>query len=201
MMMKTESFSYKGYTGSSEFSHEDRCLVGQILYIDDLILYEGDSYDDLKKAFQSSVNEYLEFCKKVGKEPQKAYSGSFNVRIGADLHAKAAQKAIQSGVSLNEYVRLAVQEKANAPTAGELTAEIPANAVKWFFPTGPLTYSGTSTATSSGTAAIFSQETLNFSEQNRPMLLTPGQIDSTSLSATTNVVESAKKKPALRRVA
>jgi len=70
--LKSESFSYKGYAGSSEFSHEDRCLIGQILYIDDLILYEGDNYDDLEKAFHSSVDEYLEFWQEVGKEPQES---------------------------------------------------------------------------------------------------------------------------------
>jgi len=109
MTTKHELFSYKGYFGSAEISHEDHCLVGQLLYIDDLVMYEGESFDDLEQGFQRSVDDYIEFCAEVGKSPEKTYSGSFNVRIGSELHSKAARKASASGVSLNDYVREAVK--------------------------------------------------------------------------------------------
>ena len=109
MSTKIESFSYKSYFGSAEISHEDHCLVGQVLYIDDLVMYEGETFDELEQAFQNSVDEYLEFCQQVGKSPEKTYSGSFNVRIGADLHSKAARKASAFGISLNDFVREAVR--------------------------------------------------------------------------------------------
>ena len=36
---------------------------------------------------------YLEFCAETGKQPEKPFKGSFNVRIGADLHRKATLAA------------------------------------------------------------------------------------------------------------
>lgn len=108
MNAKQEYFSYKDYFGSAEVSHEDHCLIGQLLHIDDLVMYEGTTYDELEQAFQKSVDDYLEFCEQVGKKPEKTYSGSFNVRIGPALHRAAAHAAQRAGVSLNDYVRQAV---------------------------------------------------------------------------------------------
>jgi predicted HicB family RNase H-like nuclease len=110
MSAQQEFFSYKGYFGSAEVSHEDHCVVGQLLYIDDLVIYEGDTYDEIERAFQQSVDDYLQLCSEVGKEPQKTYSGSFNVRIGATLHLKAARAALRAEVSLNDYVRQAIAQ-------------------------------------------------------------------------------------------
>ena len=108
MNSRNEVLHFKGYVGSAEISHEDGCLIGQILYIDDLVMYEGDTYDELKKAFENSVRDYLELCKRVGKTPQKTYSGSFNIRIGAELHSKAARAAADAGVTLNDFCRNAI---------------------------------------------------------------------------------------------
>ncbi len=128
MSSQQECFSYKGYFGSAEVSHEDHCLVGQLLYIDDLVMYEGATYDEIEQAFQQSVDDYLKFCEEVGKEPQKTYSGSFNVRIGAALHNKAARAAVRAGVSLNDYVRQAVAH--SVEEGGSMTL----GASSYFFP-------------------------------------------------------------------
>ena len=41
-------------------------------------------------AFEEAVDDYLELCKEEGKEPEKPFKASFNVRTGTDLHRKAA---------------------------------------------------------------------------------------------------------------
>jgi hypothetical protein len=41
---------------------------------------------------------------KTGKPANKFYSGTFNVRIGQELHRKAAQEAAKRNISLNDYV-------------------------------------------------------------------------------------------------
>jgi len=58
------------------------------------------------------VEDYLELCQLNGKAPEKAYKGSFNVRIKPELHKKAAQMAmaIIEGKSLNQYVEEAIAE-------------------------------------------------------------------------------------------
>jgi predicted HicB family RNase H-like nuclease len=107
-MMNTE-LSHKGYKGSCEVSIEDDCLHGHILDIDDLITYEGSTVRELQSAFASAVDAYLNHCTSIGKEPNKPYSGSFNVRIGPELHKAAVQRARETGKKLNELVRNAIE--------------------------------------------------------------------------------------------
>jgi predicted HicB family RNase H-like nuclease len=105
---------YKGYMGSVRFSAEDEVFHGKIEGIDDLISFEGKSVVEIKKAFQEAVDDYLEFCKEIGKEPEKSYKGSFNVRIPAELHRKAIESASMMGVSLNQLVQKAIESTVNS---------------------------------------------------------------------------------------
>jgi len=104
----SNQLSYKGYFGSVEFSAEDNCLHGKILAIDSLILYSGESVAEIKEAFLESVDDYLADCAKRGVPPEKAYTGSFNIRTGAELHRRAAVVAKRRGQSLNELVKRGV---------------------------------------------------------------------------------------------
>lgn len=102
--MSKANLSHKGYTGSCEVSFEDDCLHGKILFIDDLITYEGETTKQLREAFIASVDRYLEYCERTNTLANKPYSGSFNVRIGPELHRKAAIAAKAQHIKLNEFV-------------------------------------------------------------------------------------------------
>jgi len=102
--------TYKSYIGSVHYSTDDDVFHGKIEGIRDLVTFEGRSVDELKRAFQKAVDDYVEFCRKVGKEPEKPYKGSFNVRISPELHRKAAVKASLSGISLNQFVQKAIEK-------------------------------------------------------------------------------------------
>jgi predicted HicB family RNase H-like nuclease len=106
----SKALRYKGYTGSIEVSVEDGCLFGKIQFINDLVGYEGETVDELRQSFQSAVDGYLDTCKELGEEPEKPFKGSFNVRIGSELHREAAVAASQDGISLNEFVARGVKE-------------------------------------------------------------------------------------------
>jgi len=108
-MKPSNYLSHKGYAGSVEFSAEDAVFHGKIIGIKSLISFEGDSVATLTEDFCNAVDEYLEFCEEAGKEPEKPFKGSFNVRIGADLHRKAAMAASAMNVSLNAYVEDAIR--------------------------------------------------------------------------------------------
>ncbi|MHB0990165.1 MAG: type II toxin-antitoxin system HicB family antitoxin [Burkholderiales bacterium] len=101
--------THKGFTGSIAASIQDNCLYGKILFVDDVITYEGTTVVEIKEAFIKAVDDYLDYCCRNGQQPNKPYSGTFNVRIGADLHRKAAQAARKSDLTLNEYVTKAIQ--------------------------------------------------------------------------------------------
>jgi len=47
-------------------------------------------------------------CERMGKEPQKFYKGSFNVRISPEAHKKAVILASSKGISLNQFVEKAI---------------------------------------------------------------------------------------------
>lgn len=102
---------YKGYFGSVEVSMEDNVLHGKIECINDLVTYEAGGPAELRVAFEEAVDDYLETCEVLGKEPDKAMSGTFNVRIGSELHKQLYLSAKQEDISINEFVKVAITEK------------------------------------------------------------------------------------------
>ena len=115
--MTKDILEYQGYQGSVEFSAEDRILFGKILFIDSLIMYHGESVSELETAFHKAVDEYLAHCEKNSKQPNKPYGGSFNVRVGQELHRSAVQKAYRDGQSLNEFIRKAIEAAVSEQSA------------------------------------------------------------------------------------
>ena len=113
------TMEYKGYVGSVEFSERDGILYGKVLGIRSLISYEGTSVLELVEDFHGSVDYYLSVCAEEGTEPEVAYKGSFNVRIGSDLHKRAAIYALEHQQTLNAFIAEAVDEKLSAEQALE----------------------------------------------------------------------------------
>ncbi len=110
--MARSHFEHKTYYGSIEVSvDDDFCLHGQILFINDLVTYEAQSLKELDQEFKTAVDDYIETCKQLGRKPQKPYKGSFNVRIGWELHKAVAVQAKLHNVSLNEFVKEAISAK------------------------------------------------------------------------------------------
>ncbi|MBQ3425866.1 MAG: type II toxin-antitoxin system HicB family antitoxin [Clostridia bacterium] len=103
--------TYKDYIGTVNFSEEDALFYGKVLGITDSISFEGDSVESLTEDFHDAVDEYIEFCEEVGKEPQKQYKGSFNVRISPELHRQASLRAQADNISLNSFVEHCVREQ------------------------------------------------------------------------------------------
>lgn len=107
----SDLLTYKGFSGSVEFSAEDECLVGEVLFIEGKIAYFGESLPELKSMFHEAVDGYLEMCEERGIEPLKPFKGSFNVRVGPELHKAASLEAKRNNVALNTFVADAIREK------------------------------------------------------------------------------------------
>jgi predicted HicB family RNase H-like nuclease len=99
--MKTMQF--KGYAARIEYSDDDRCFVGHIAGIRDIVGFHGESVDELRVAFEEAVDDYLETCKQADISPQRPYSGKVMLRITPELHAEIAMRAETSGKSLNQW--------------------------------------------------------------------------------------------------
>ncbi len=103
------TMEYKGYIGSVEFSETDEVFFGKVLGIHALVSYEGTTAKELIADFHEAVDSYLELCKEMNEEPEKAYKGSFNIRISPELHKQIAVYAMSHQVSLNSLVERALQ--------------------------------------------------------------------------------------------
>ncbi len=111
------TIEYNGYIGNIEYSPEDKCFYGKLEMIDDLVTFEAESAVELEENFRQAVDEYIETCRTLGRKPQKVFKGVFNVRIEPELHKKAYQEALKSGISLNAFVQNAIRDKVNHQAA------------------------------------------------------------------------------------
>lgn len=105
----TSTLKHKGYTGTIEIDTDAERLCGQVLFIRDLIVYEAYTLPELRRNFESAVDDYLASCAADGTTPEKPASGTFNVRIGPELHAQAVIAAHHADLSINEWMKRAVQ--------------------------------------------------------------------------------------------
>lgn len=105
------TLKYKGFIGSVEFSEEDGVFFGKIEGINALVNFEGESVKELTDSFHEAVEDYLIYCKDEGIEPHKSYSGCLNVRLTPDIHTQIAILAKQAGMSINSFIRNAVERQ------------------------------------------------------------------------------------------
>ena len=99
----TSTMTFKGYSARIEYDDEDGIFTGRIAGIRDGIGFHADTVADLREAFHEAVEDYIETCAKIGKQPQKAFSGQVMFRVKPEVHRKAALAAELSGMSLNQW--------------------------------------------------------------------------------------------------
>lgn len=104
------TMEYRGYIGSVEFSEADALFFGKVMGVRALISYEGENARELVADFHGAVDGYLELCAREGIEPERAYKGSFNIRISPELHKKAAIAAAARQMSLNSFVERSIEQ-------------------------------------------------------------------------------------------
>lgn len=95
---------YKGYTGHVEYDDQAKIFHGEVLGIKDVVTFQGTTVDEIEQAFKDSVDDYLAFCVERGEEPDRPFSGKFNLRIAPTLHAKLSLQAKLNNLSLNNYI-------------------------------------------------------------------------------------------------
>ncbi|HEY3295715.1 MAG TPA: type II toxin-antitoxin system HicB family antitoxin [bacterium] len=100
---------YKGYTGTVEYSPEDKVFWGKLDGIRATVTYEGHDPESLESAFRESVEDYLDLCATKGISPEKPYKGTFNVRISPDLHRALVHYAQTEDTNLNSVAKQAFE--------------------------------------------------------------------------------------------
>jgi predicted HicB family RNase H-like nuclease len=107
------TLSYKGYSARVEFDDEDGLFFGRVAGINDGVHFHGETVEELRHAFREAVDGYVETCARVGKTPQRPYSGQLMVRISPEVHARAAMAAELAGKSLAKWTEERLKEDAD----------------------------------------------------------------------------------------
>ena len=106
------TLTHNGYAARVEFDAADEIFSGHVAGINDIVGFHADTVEGLKAAFREAVEDYLATCRKLGKTPEKPYSGKVMFRISPEVHARAAHAAQLAGVSLNQWAEKALQDAA-----------------------------------------------------------------------------------------
>ena len=119
-MMGASSFlNYKGYIGSVEFDSENKIFNGKVISIKTPVTFKGKSVMTIQEGFHNAIDNYLENCAKTGEEPEKTFTGSFNVHIDSELHREAVLKSSKRGITLNAYIEELLKGSMQATPASE----------------------------------------------------------------------------------
>ena len=102
---------YKGYLGMVEYDSQAKIFHGDIINTRDVITFQGTTVKEIEKAFKDSIDDYITWCKEEGVEPEKPYSGKFNVRLSPKLHRQIAIIAKKMNISLNSFVEKAIVDE------------------------------------------------------------------------------------------
>lgn len=134
---------YRDYEGTAELDMTRQVCRGKILFIDDLVTYEASSPAELQREFEAAVDDYIDTCLSLNREPQKALKGQFNVRIPPALHKAASLRAIADNVALNDVVVRALDAFVNVHVDinhnVQITVDIPEQARETFVSSASLT--------------------------------------------------------------
>lgn len=84
---------YKDYEATVKFDEETEVLYGEVINTRDVITFQGSSVEELKKAFEDSVEDYLEFCRTRNEEPDKPFSGNESSANFAGTLSSTLQKS------------------------------------------------------------------------------------------------------------
>ena len=107
------TMTYKGHTARIEFDDAEGIFSGRLLGISDVVGFHADNVPELRAAFEDAVDDYVETCARIGKQPEKPASGKLMLRIPPDVHRAALVAAESAGTSLNQWASKVLRQAAH----------------------------------------------------------------------------------------
>ncbi len=98
------TMTWKGYIAVIDYDPDISKFHGIVQNATSVITFYGSSVEELEREFETSMVEYFKVCEEKGKQPDKPYSGKFNVRLTPHLHGRIAVAALSNGKSINKWV-------------------------------------------------------------------------------------------------
>ena len=108
--------TYKNYAAKVDFDTEAKFFHGEVIGTQDVITFQGKSVSELEKAFKDSIEDYIEFCAKKKKKPEKSFSGKLNLRLDPNTHRQVAVLSATEEASINQWINEAIEEKIRRQT-------------------------------------------------------------------------------------
>lgn len=105
---------HRGSAARIEYSDEDRCFVGRVAGIRDIVTFHGDSVEEVRRAFEEALDFYLDSCAERGERPNRVYSGKLMLRVPPEVHDAVATAAQTSGKSINQWATEALERASEA---------------------------------------------------------------------------------------
>lgn len=106
---------YKGYMARVEFDDAAGIFHGEVVNIRDVITFQGESVDELRQAFEGSVEDYFDFCSQRGEEPEKPFSGRFTLHLSPEQHRKVILAAEKAGKGVDTWVAELLEQTTASP--------------------------------------------------------------------------------------
>ena len=105
---------YKGYIARIVFDDSVDAFHGDVANCGDssIATFEATDVEGLRREFRLSIEEYLAACKDAGVEPSSPYSGKIDLDLGFALHHRIAITAAQDGMTIEEWVKHILEERA-----------------------------------------------------------------------------------------
>jgi predicted HicB family RNase H-like nuclease len=96
--------NHRGYTAIVKLDPISKVLKGKVIDLKDSITFESSDVDKLMQAFERAVDSYLEFCRDIGKSPEKPFSGNISYRTDSDTHRQIVTAAAAQHKSTNAWM-------------------------------------------------------------------------------------------------
>ena len=96
--------TYKGYTGFTEKDDEAGIWFGRVIGIRDVITFKAETMEQARKEFEISVDDYLEFCQELNREPEPPFSGEVAFNTTPENYHNILFAAAKAGKSIDAWV-------------------------------------------------------------------------------------------------
>ncbi len=106
------TIKYGKYSATIEFDQDAGIFHGEVVNLNDVVTFQGRSVSELAEAFRDSIEDYMKACAEFGKEPEKPFTGNFQVRLRPEVHRSAVIAAKMEGKSLNKWVAEKLEQAA-----------------------------------------------------------------------------------------
>ncbi len=101
---------YRGYSARIDFDSRENIFIGEVVGMSEVLRFHGGSVDELRADFEFAIDHYLKDCEAEGRSPAYPASGKILLRLEPAQHAAALVAAQSEGISLNDWLKRAVEQ-------------------------------------------------------------------------------------------